>query len=185
MINCLTFPQRGDLNDPYGGKNVSFWTARQIWKTMSRDKRAEAISALWEDKRLSGASRAGALDPWLKARGLRPQFFNELPRSRKTGLLAEGGVPEETALQILMSYHLVKQAGLLARFLDLLSIPNENGMIKEGHEVTPPSETEVNKAAGQIREEFSPEDVDLYLRTLTAADSVTWAGVAPLAGDPT
>lgn len=163
---------------------MSLWTARQIWKTMSRDKRAAAASALWEDKRLSAEGRQEALEPWLKARGLRGKFFAELPRTRRTELIAEGGVPEETGLQILMSYHLVRQAPLLGRFLDLLSIPNKDGLIEEGHQVTPPEGEAARQAVEQLRAEFSAEDVELYLRTLTAADQETWAALAPLAGDP-
>ena len=163
---------------------MEVWTARHLWRTLDRGKREEIALSLWEDERLSRAERAAALAPWLTARGMREAFLNKLPRTRRAGLLAEGGVPEETASQLLTSYHLTRKRPLLARFLDLLEIKHEEGIIAEEEELQPPEKEKVSQAASRLEEEFPGDDVALYLRTLVVADPVTWEAVGEVVGAP-
>lgn len=163
---------------------MGLWTARQIWAGLSRERREAAARALWEDENLERAGRLAALMPWLVSRGMRPEFLDRLPRARRAALLATGGLPEETASQALMSFHLCERRPLLGRFLDELGIPHENGLIKEGQNPEPPSADAIAKAVEILRAEFEADDVELYLRTLVVTDADTWAGVVPLAGNP-
>ncbi len=163
---------------------MSPWTAKQIWAAMAREQREAAAAALWEDTNLDRAGRLAALAPWLVARGMRPEFFDKLPRTRRAALMASGGLPEETASQALMSLHLRKRRPLLARFLDELGIPHEDGLIKEGEHPAPPSPEALEKAVAAIRAEFPAGDVDVYLRTLLATDPETWVHLGPAAGEP-
>ncbi len=156
-------------------------TARSIWNSLPRERRARLALALWEDERLSRAERLAALAPWLAARGMRPAFLERLSRERRAELMAQGGLPEETASQVLTSWHLVHRRPLLSRFLDLLGIPHEEGVITEDVP-EPPGKERLAEAVAKLREEFPPEDVDLYLRTLCSSDAVTWAELAPLVG---
>ncbi len=156
-------------------------TARSIWNSLPRDRRARLALSLWEDERLSREERLSVLAPWLAVRGMRPAFLERLPRERRAEQMALGGLPEETASQVLTSWHLVHQRPMLARFLDLLGISHEDGLIQEDVEEPPSAET-LAEAVAKLREEFPAEDVDLYLKTLYSSDAVTWAGLAPLLG---
>jgi hypothetical protein len=166
--------------------DVPCWTARQIWKTLPKERRAEAALALWENEHVSREDRLAALAPWLMARGFRASYVEQLPRPRRAALIAEGGLPEETAMQVLSAFHLAHRRPLLARFLDLLEIPHDNGLFKEGEgldldKLTP---EKLKAAVDAVRSEFPPDDVDLYVRTLTAQDPDSWKGLAELAGEP-
>ncbi|MCU0223728.1 MAG: hypothetical protein MUF27_06600 [Acidobacteria bacterium] len=165
---------------------MALWTARQIWKTLPKERRAEAALALWEGENVSREDRLVALAPWLTARGFRGSYLEQLPRPRRAALIAEGGLPEETAMQVLSAFHLAHRRPLLSRFLDLLEVPHDNGLFREGEGLDPEKLTaeRLAAAAAALRAEFPPDDVDLYLRTLTAQDPVSWAALAPLAGDP-
>ncbi len=165
---------------------MAFWTARQIWKTMPKERRTEAALALWESDQISREDRLSALMPWMTARGFRASYLEQLPRPRRAALLAEGGLPEETAMQVLSAFHLAHRRPLLARFLDLLEIPHDDGLFKEGEgldldKLTP---EKLKAAVDAVKSEFPPDDVELYVRTLTAQDAATWEGLSALAGDP-
>ncbi len=167
-------------------KVVALWTARQIWKTMPKEQRNAAARALFEGDQVSREDRYSALAPWLASRGLRLSYLEQLPRPRRAALLAEGGLPEETAMQVLSSYHLAHRRPLLARFLDLLGIPHDDGVFKDPDGLDPAVLTaeKLADAVKTLRAEFPTEDVDLYVRTLTAQDPLTWEGLKDLAGTP-
>ncbi|GAB4376015.1 MAG: hypothetical protein Kow0062_15780 [Acidobacteriota bacterium] len=158
------------------------WTARQVLAAMPRERRVEAIRAFWDDPRLRRADRIAALEPWLRARGMRAAFLDRLPRARRAELMADTALPEDTAHQVLMSWHLVRRRPLLERFLDLLGIEHDEGVIE--HAFEPPAAEDVSRAIDTLRQEFDAEDVETYLRTLTASDPVSWAAVAERIEDP-
>jgi hypothetical protein len=162
---------------------MALWTARQIWHSLPREKRLTAALALWEDERLARPARTAALLPWLTARGMRLAFLEQMPRPRRAQVMADGGMPEETAAQVLLSHHLQHQRKLLARFLDELGVPHDNGLIKEALAAAP-AEDVVRRAVKKMGAEFPAEDVELYLRTLIATDPDNWGVLAPFAGDP-
>ncbi|RMG45738.1 MAG: hypothetical protein D6718_06630 [Acidobacteria bacterium] len=166
------------------GVAMGVWTARHVWNALPVERRERVALALWEDERLGRAERLAALQPWLNAHGMRIAFLEQMPRVRRAALLARGGLPEETAQQALMSYHLVHQRPLLSRFLDLVGIPHKDGLIEDPDGVEAPSAEAVGKAVEAIRKEFPEEDVELYLRTLTAADSEMWRAVADAIDGP-
>ncbi len=156
---------------------MGVWSARQVWREMPRPLREQAALALWSDAQLDRATRLSALMPWLSARGLRVQYLEKLPRPRRAVLMAQGGVPEETASQLLISFHLVHRRELLSAFLDRLKIPHDEGLIDTEKEVEPPDAKAVGTAIRALRKQFPDEDVDLYLRTLTATDAHLFGAV--------
>lgn len=117
---------------------MTLWTAKQVWLSLSRERREAAAQAFWEDERLSRPARLSALGPWLTAHGMRAAYLEQLPRARRAQVMAGGGLPEETAKEVLTSYHLRRQRPLLSRFLDELGLPHEDGLIKDGVQPTPP-----------------------------------------------
>ncbi len=152
-------------------------TARQIWKSLDRQRREELALALWEDPRLDRLERAAALAPWLQVRGMRATYLAKLPRQRRASLMAEGGLPEETASQVLMSFHLTHRRDLLGRFLDLLGIAHDQGVITDAEDVEPPDAEKIKPAIAELKKEFPAADVELYLKTLVSSDPLTWEAV--------
>lgn len=163
---------------------MGLWNAKQIWAALPRDRRQAAALSLWEDEHLPRPNRAVAIAPWLAGRGVRASFFDQLPRTRRAAMMAEGGMPEETAAQALLSFHLCHRRPLLSTFLDQLGIEHDQGLIKEGVHPEPPGKDAVTAAVEKIRASFDAADVELYLRTLTATDPDTWVNVGEFAGDP-
>lgn len=160
-------------------------TARAIWNDLPRETREQAAVALWTDGQIDRADRARALVPWLTARGLRLQYLEKLPRTRRASLMAEGGVPEETAQQLLISFHLVHRRELLGAFLDALGVAHDRGLIEGDIDLEPPDAEAVERAVRAVEGGFEPAQVELYLRTLAATDPVTWAAVAERVGGGT
>jgi hypothetical protein len=163
---------------------VGVWTARQIWNGLDRETREQMAQAFWQDPRMGPAERWVTLDPWLRARGMRPAYLEKRSRPQRAALMAQGGLPEETALQVLMSFHLVERSEMLARFLDELGIEHEEGLISEDANLEDVGEERVRQAAAALKESFDEDQVELYLKTLTASDAVSWEAIAPLVPDP-
>jgi hypothetical protein len=163
---------------------VGAWTARQIWNGLDRDTREQVALAFWQDSRLGPDERRVTLDPWLKARGLRPAYLDKRSKPQRAALMAQGGLPEETALQVLMSFHLVERSDMLARFLDELGIEHEDGLITEEASFEGVDGKRLEQAVEALREAFDDAQVELYLKTLTASDALAWEELAPLVPDP-
>jgi hypothetical protein len=151
---------------------------------MSREQRLQAAEALFADERLDKPSRLQALAPWMVAQGLRLQFIDSLSRARRASLLANSGLPEETAAQVLLSFHLVARRPLLARFLDLLGVKHKDGLVEEDQDMRP-DPAKLPEAIAVMRREFPAEDVDVYFRTLVAADPEGWGALAKEIAPPT
>lgn len=163
---------------------MAIWSARQIWNDLPAEERQRVALALWEDERLGRTERLAALAPWLTAHGMRNAFLEKMPRVRRAAMLARGGLPEETAQQALMSFHLVHRRPMLARFLDLLGIEHDEGVIRAPDEIELPEEEKIRSAITTLRAEFPETEVELYLRTLTAADPELWAAIGEAIDGP-
>ena len=69
---------------------------------------------------------------------------------------------------------------MLSVFLDALKIPHDNGLIKEDHDLKPPTRAALQKAVKTLSAKFSADQVELYLATLYILDRATWAELAGL-----
>jgi hypothetical protein len=76
-----------------------------------------------------------------------------------------------------VAYHLTQQRPMMGRFLDLLGIAHDNGLISE-EEVKRPDKARVVSAAKALRGEFPAQDVELYFATLAGQDPETWSDLA-------
>jgi hypothetical protein len=149
------------------------WTARQVWKSMSKPDRALAANALLADPRLDRAARFEALAPWIATQRIRPSFLESLPKTRRAELIASSALPEQTAAQALLSLHLVDRREMLKRFMDHMEIPHQDGLVNDEHELKVDL-AKLPGAVAKLRSEFDPEAVVLYFRTLVASDPETW-----------
>lgn len=146
---------------------------------MPAERRLDAARAFWEDD--SSAEQQGeaviAIAQQLK---FRPKSAAALPLEKRARYLA--GLPNVSDLlasRLLVAYHLSTQRPMMGRFLDLLGIAHENGLIAED-DVKRPDKAKVAEAAQMLRNEYATADVELYFSTLVGQDPETWGDLQDL-----
>jgi hypothetical protein len=151
-----------------------------LWKELPPSTRLALADAFWrekdDDSPETTVQHVEAIAAIARRMNFRTKSVQALPIDRKARQLAQmNDVSDAIATRALIAYHFSSQRPLMAAFLNALGVANDNGLITA--EDVPVPETEQLKAAiGQLAE-FPPEDVLLYLRTLTAVDEDTWRNV--------
>src|SRR5262245_30335732 len=123
----------------------------RLWRNLPTDAKVAAATAFWTDEHAAIEQAEGVA---LIARHIkfRPKSVIALPAEKKAKHLATmGQVSDLLAARLLVSYHLQQQRPMMSRFLDVLEIPHEEGLIKEESPPTP-----------------SPEKLDEAVKTLAA-----------------
>jgi hypothetical protein len=87
-----------------------------------------------------------------------------------------GQVSDLLAARLLVSYHLQHQRPMMSRFLDLLGIAHEDGLISDESPAAPAPD-KLEEAAKTLAAEFPPGDVARYFWTLLWQDPETWGGL--------
>lgn len=149
----------------------------KLWKQMAPDRRLDAARAFWEDEQ-STEQHPEAVIAIAQHLKFRPRSAAALPIDKRSKYLA--GLPAVSDLlasRLLVAYHLTRQRPMMGRFLDLLGIAHENGLITD-EEIRRPDKQRVAGAAQTLRAEYSAEDVDLYFATLAGQDPDTWGDLA-------
>lgn len=147
-----------------------------LWKAMPMEKRVRAADAFWRDTESPDIAMQQAEAMMLIARRLnfRLKSVQGLSIERRASQLAHvADVSEPIASRALIAYHFQTMRPLMAAFLDALGIAHENGLISEEN-VTAPGRDKLVAAVKTIAPSFPADDIDLYLRTLTALDPDTW-----------
>lgn len=151
----------------------------KLWKQMPPDRRLDASRAFWEDDQ-SADQQAEAIIAIAQHLKFRPRSAATLPLDKRARYLATlPNVSDLIASRLLVSYHLSAQRPMMGRFLDLLGIEHENGLIT-AEEVAAPDQSRLAEAATTLRQEFPEQDVDLYFSTLVAQDPETWGELQAL-----
>jgi len=150
----------------------------RLWKDMPAEKRLVAADAFWREEQSDvQLQHMDAVATIARRLNFRPKSVFALPVERKAKHLSQlGDVSDAVATRALISYHFTAKRDLMAAFLDALEIKHDNGLINE-ESVPPPSRDRIAAAITTLKATFPPEDVDLYLRTLSALDEDTWAEV--------
>lgn len=150
-------------------------TAVRLWKHLTPEERLAASTAFWnEPPQEVVASALGAI---IKARRLRPQVARTLPAPERTRILASLLDPgESVAASLLVALHLAERRKLLARFLDQLGLPHEDGILKEDETQppTPIAEDAARAGAAALRAAFPEHQVQVYFNTLWLQDPDRW-----------
>jgi hypothetical protein len=153
----------------------------QLWKGLSPERRLGAATAFWQD---DGAmpEQAEAIALIAQRIKFRARSVMTMAADKKARHLATlAGVTEAVAARLLVAYHLDQQRPMMGRFLDLLSIPHEDGLISE--ETFPaPGPEKLREAAAALAGEFPPDDVQRYFATLVWQDPEHWAPLVELHG---
>ena len=153
-------------------------TPVRLWSELDGPTRVQAAEALFEgDPSLRGqAHQAIAAALRFRVAGVR-----KLSVGKRIDYLARVVRPEhELASSLLMALHLGRRQALLSSFLDLLEIPNEDGLIDADYELGPIDAERLAPAIVGLREQFDGAEVELYLASLLALDPDVWGALVPL-----
>lgn len=148
----------------------------RFWRLMSPDLRLAAATAFWTDEQ-AALERAEAVALIARQIKFRPKSVLSLPIDRKAKHLA--GLPQVSdllAARLLVSYHLEHQRPMMGRFLDLLGIKHEDGLIADESPAAPDAET-LDRAATELGKQYPAVDVSRYFWTLLWQDPDTWGGL--------
>lgn len=148
----------------------------KLWRNLPADLRLVAATAFWSDDQ-AGLEQAEGVALISRQIKFRPKSVLSLPVEKKAKHLATlGGVSDLLAARLLVSYHLQHQRPMMGRFLDLLGIPHEEGLINDESPGAPPPE-KLEEAAATLATEFPKADVSRYFWTLLWQDPETWGGL--------
>jgi hypothetical protein len=143
---------------------------------MTLEQRQRAARAFWADEEATDDQVQAAL-LIAQQKKFRPKTVIGLDLDRKARHLATvAGLPDALAARALIVYHLADQRPMMGAFLDALGIAHENGLIQE--EAVKPAAAKIGPAVSQLRRQFPPDDVRLYLSTLLSQDPETWGALA-------
>jgi hypothetical protein len=148
----------------------------RLWRNLPTDVRIAAATAFWSDEQAALEQAEGVA---LIARQIkfRPKSVIALPVEKKAKHLSSmGQVSDLLAARLLVSYHLQHQRPMMSRFLDVLGIPHEDGLISEESPQAPTQE-KLDEAVKTLATEFPPADVARYFWTLLWQDPGTWGGL--------
>lgn len=135
-----------------------------------------AATAFWSDDQ-AGLEQAEGVALLARQIKFRPKSVISLPVEKKAKHLAGvGQVSDLLAARLLVSYHLQHQRAMMGRFLDLLGIAHEEGLITEESPAAPTAE-KLDEAVKALAAEFPKDDVSRYLWTLLWQDPETWGGL--------
>jgi hypothetical protein len=156
-------------------------TATRIWKHLPPPERLTAATAFFGEV---PAELAGvALGALAKARHMRPQAARRLPKEAQARILATVLDPGEPLAQgLLVALHLADRRPILTAFLDALSLPHEDGVLKEESEGAPVTPDQA-RAALRALAAFPRDQVVTYLNTLWLQDPVRWAALEAAADE--
>lgn len=148
----------------------------KLWRTLSPELRVAAATAFWSDDQ-AGLEQAEGVALIARQIKFRPKSVLALPVEKKAKHLATmGQVSDLLAARLLVSYHLQHQRPMMGRFLDLLGIPHEDGLINDESPAVPTPE-KLDDAAKGLAAEFPKDDVSRYFWTLLWQDPETWGGL--------
>lgn len=152
----------------------------RFWTFLPQPTRLLAARALYAHDWGDGATKREADLTIMRRMNFREQAVRQLPVDRRANYLATSARPDDSlASSLLLALHLEHRRPMLGLFLDTLGIQHEGGLIAEEHEIEPPSEASLAKAADAIVAAHGAADAELYLLTLLVLDPRTWAGLEP------
>ena len=157
-------------------------TATRIWKHLPPEERLAAATAFFAETptELAGTAIAALA----RARHLRPQAARALPPDAQARILATVLDPGEPLAQgLLVSLHLGARRPLLRAFLDALSLPHEDGVLKEEGEAAPPVAPEQARTGVAALASFPATQVRTYLNTLWLQDPDRWGALEAAADE--
>jgi hypothetical protein len=163
--------------DPKGGDRP---TAARLWRELTREEREAIARGFFEQEDLAPEAAQALAREIGPRRGFREAGFLRLPLEMRSRMLATTlDLREDVAATLLLVFHMEERRPLLRRFLDLLSIPHEDGMLGEEEHPLVPTVEAVEKATDALLAEFPAASVRLYYRALLTQEPSRWAALEP------
>jgi hypothetical protein len=151
------------------------WDAKRILKELADDaRRKEIFTAFW--KSADDQTKALAIVSLSRALHFRDETIRKMPLEKKAELLASrAGAREfqEMMEAALMHYHTHEATEMMGAFLDLWTIPHQNGSI-ETDDYKPPVEGQVRDAVRQLEGYYDRKDIALYLASVGLLMGEAW-----------
>jgi hypothetical protein len=154
----------------------------EIWKQLG-DRRLAAAEAFYADDSLKEFHRAANIFI-ARVKNFRPPFVKRLPAAKRAFYLSTLPLSPDLMSQLIVSYHFAHQRPLMSAFLNALGIPNDNGLISEDADSTPPTGDKLSEAVNAVQADYSPDDVRIYLSTIHAQNPQAWSGLEPFLASP-
>lgn len=152
-----------------------------LWKQLDEARRIQAAEALYADANLKDFSTAA--DAYIaRSKNFRPQFVKKLPAEKRAHYVAQMPISPELAAQLFVSYHFAHQRPMMTAFLNSLGVPNDQGLIKDDAEVSPPTSEAITRAGQELLGKFAKEDVEIYFSTLVSQNQEAWSGLNQFIG---
>ncbi len=152
-------------------------TAGKIWKKLPRDDKKLAATAFLQEP--PPDLFAAGLAAIIRVRKLRPQVARAMSSEEQARALSTVLDPgEPLASSLLIALHLEGRRALLVAFLDALSLPHENGLMKDEADALPIPSAEAVKSAAAALACFPREQVEVYFNTLILQDPDRWQGLS-------
>jgi hypothetical protein len=164
------------------------WDAKRILKELADDaKRKQILTAFW--KNADDQTKALAIISLARTLHFRDETIRKMPLDKKVELLgSRAGAREfqEMMEAALMLYHTHEANEMMGAFLDLWTIPHQNGSI-ESDDYKPPVEGQVRDAVRQLEGYYDKKDIALYLASVgllmgEAWRTATWPVVDEMTG---
>ena len=154
-------------------------TPTALWKSLSADHKRAAAEAFWRDKDavVEHAEAIAAIAQRIK---FRAKSVVAMPPDKKATHLISTDTSQLVAARLLVAYHLDQQRPMMGRFLDLLAIAHDDGLIT-ADEVSPPEASKLEEVTAVLVAEFPPGDVACYFSTLLWQDPETWGALSETA----
>ena len=150
-------------------------SANRIWRQMPEETRIAASKVFWAEpkgplKQLIFASLA-------KAKNLREVTVRKAPMDRLAGWTAGTlSLPDQIVDELLKEYLLHEHRAVIVSFLELLKVPQADGMIDESFDLATLSDEQVQQAASNLLGSADRTGAELYLKYLVLQGG-PWATV--------
>ena len=150
-------------------------SANRVWRQLPNEIRVEVCKVFWAKP--PAAQKQFYIATIAKAKNLRESFVRKASTERlvdwtaATMTLADPLVDE-----LLKEYLLAAHRAVIIRFLDLLSIPHEEGMIEESFDMTSLTKERVQEAARSLLASEDSIGAELYLKYLVLQGD-PWEGI--------
>lgn len=159
-------------------------TWKALWSGLPVETREAAALAFWENGSLDSELVARAREDLAEAASLRARTVARLPLKKRAAHMARKGTPRSSVIAAaLVSLHVLRRRPMLARFLDVLEVPNDGGVFTSEAALDELSPTTLKAASAILLDEYPPAEVDLYfevmaLRHPAAFAELPWIGRA-------
>jgi len=151
------------------------WDARRILKELADEsKRKLILTDFW--KFSDDQTKALAIVGLARSLHFRDETIRKMPLQKKAELLASrigAREFEEMMEAALMLYHTHEANEMMGAFLDLWTIPHQNGSI-ESDDYKPPVEGQVRDAVRQLEGYYDKKDIALYLASVGLLMGEEW-----------